>query len=162
MNPATNKLFGKVIEVARRPVLLQDAEVHHRDAIRHGHRFDLVVGYVQHGRLESMMQLSDLCSRLDAKFGIEVRERFVHQEHGGIAHQRTTKGDALTLTTRESWPGLRFNRLREVQYFGRALHGLFDLALGTLRNFSRNSFVGHGQVWVERVTLEDQRDVTIP
>ena len=55
--------------------------VHHRDPRRHGHRLDLVVGDVDDGLPELVVQLLDLEPHLGAQLGVEVGQRLVEQEH---------------------------------------------------------------------------------
>ena len=45
--------------------LLIDAVVQHHDPVTHGHRFDLVVGDIDKGCLEPLVQLEDLDPGLD-------------------------------------------------------------------------------------------------
>ena len=47
------------------------------------------------------MQPLDLDAQLVPQLGIEVGERLVEQEDGGIAHQRAADGDALALAAGE-------------------------------------------------------------
>ena len=86
-----------VIQLLRRAHLLQKTFVHHRDPLAHRHRLDLVVGDVDHGRLEALVEPGDLGTGLHAQLGIEVRERLVHEEHRRLADDRTTEGDPLAL-----------------------------------------------------------------
>ena len=47
------------------------------------------------------MQALDLDAQLVAELGVEVGERLVEQEHGGIAHQGAADRDALALAAGE-------------------------------------------------------------
>jgi hypothetical protein len=57
----------------------------------------LVVGDVERGDADTTLDAADLGSHLDAQFGVEVGERFVHQEDGRFADDRSTHGDPLAL-----------------------------------------------------------------
>ena len=72
-------------------------------AMRDGqrHRLDLVVGDVDDGLAEALVQLLDLDAHLDAQLGVEVGQRLVEQEHVRLAHQRPADGDALALAAGE-------------------------------------------------------------
>ena len=54
---------------------------------------------IDRGGFKPRMKLSDLGAHLHAKLGIEVRQRFVEQEHIRIANNRPPHGHALTLST---------------------------------------------------------------
>ena len=82
--------------------LLQAPTVHHRNAIAHRHRLDLVVGDVDRRHIEPPLQLMDLGAHLHPQLRIEVRERLVHQEGLRLADDRAPHGDALALTAGES------------------------------------------------------------
>ena len=75
--------------------------VHDRDAVAHRHRLDLVVGDVDGGRADLLLQPLDLAARLHAQLGVEVGERLVHQEHLRVAHERAAERDALLLAAGE-------------------------------------------------------------
>ena len=65
------------------------------------HRLDLVVGDVDDGGAEVLVQLLDLGAHVDAQLGVEVRQRLVEQEHIRIAHDRAAHRDALALAAGE-------------------------------------------------------------
>ena len=91
---------GPVVESLRLVDLLEDALAHHRDAVAHRHRLDLVVGDVERRGLELLLQLRDVRPHLDAQLGVQVRERLVHEEHLRVAHDRAAHGHALPLPAR--------------------------------------------------------------
>ncbi len=47
------------------------------------------------------MQPLDLHAHFAAKLGIEIGQRFIEQEHAGIAHQRSPDRNALALPARK-------------------------------------------------------------
>ena len=71
--------------------------IHDRDPGRHGHGFDLVVGDVDDGLLQLVVQLLDLEPHLGPQLGVEVGERLVEEEHADLLDQRAPDGDALAL-----------------------------------------------------------------
>src|SRR5439155_839944 len=81
--------------------LLQLPVVHDGDAIAHGHCFDLIVGDVDRRPANALMKLLQHRAGLDAQLRVEVGERLVHEEDGGLARDRTTDRDTLALATRE-------------------------------------------------------------
>ena len=92
---------GAVVELERGPDLLHHAVVHHDDLVGHGHGLDLVVGDVDRGGLQPLVQGLDLRPHRDAQLGVEVRQRLVEQEHLRVAHDRAAHGDPLALPARE-------------------------------------------------------------
>ncbi|OGN85389.1 MAG: hypothetical protein A2X23_08395 [Chloroflexi bacterium GWC2_73_18] len=90
---------GPVVELARGAHLLQQAGVHDGDAAAHGHRLDLVVGDVDDGRAQALVEAGDLGPRLHPQLGVEVAERLVHEEDGRLAHDGPAQGHALALAT---------------------------------------------------------------
>jgi hypothetical protein len=65
------------------------------------HRLDLVVGDVDGGRGESALQGGDLGAGLHPQLGVEVGQRFVHQEHLGLPDDRSAHCHALALASGE-------------------------------------------------------------
>ena len=120
-----------LVERLRRVKLLHDAVVQDDDPLAHGHRLDLVVGDVDKRGLESLVQLENLHSSLDAQLGIEVRQRLVHQKDFWLPDDRPPQGDALPLAAGERL-GLAIEERLEPQNLGRFAHPLVDLALGRL------------------------------
>jgi hypothetical protein len=113
------------------------------------------------GRTEAVLEARDLRAHLHAQLGVEVRERLVHQERLRVAHDRAAHGHALPLAAGEL-RGLAVEVLCQVEHAARLLHALVDLLVGDLREPEREAHVlAHGHVRVERVVLEDHRDVAV-
>ena len=100
------------------------------------------------------MQTGDFDTHLDAQGGIQVRERFIEQEHARLGHQRTADRHTLTLTTGER---LRFTlqqmcQLEHFRHLGDALvNGLFFRA-GQLQ--AKGHVLGNGKMRIKRIRLE--------
>ena len=75
--------------------------MHHNDAIGHSHGLNLVMGDVDRRRLKALMKLLNFGSHLHAELCIKVRKRLIEQEYLRITDDRTSHGNALTLTARE-------------------------------------------------------------
>ena len=71
-----------LVDLERRALLLDDAAVHDPERVGQRHRLDLVVGHVERGRAEPVVQAADLDAHLGAQRGVEVRERLVEEEDG--------------------------------------------------------------------------------
>ena len=150
-----------VVQHLRRADLLEQALVHDRDPLAHRHGLDLVVGDVDDGRLEPLVEAGDLGARLDAQLGVEVGERLVHQEHRGLADDGPTERDALALAAGELL-GLAIEELVELDGLGGLLDPALDLGLGDLAQLQpEREVLADRHVRVERVALEDHRDVAI-
>ena len=92
-------VFRAVIDFIWAAQLHDLAALHDRDAVSKRHRFDLIVGHVDHGVFELVVQPLQFHAQIGAQLRVEVREWFVKEEHIHVAHQRATNRDALTLTT---------------------------------------------------------------
>ena len=90
MKPATKRLAGAVVEVERRADLLDAAVVHDDDLVGHGHRLDLVVGDVDRGGLQPLVQVLDL----------GAHRRRAAWRRGSTAARRTGRPAG-----RARWPG---------------------------------------------------------
>ena len=141
--------------------LLNLPAVHDDDAGPHRHGLGLVVGHVDEGRLQAVVQLGDLRTHLDPQFGVQVREGLVHQEDPGLADDDPPQGDALALTARER-PGLSVEQVLDAQYLRRRPHALFDDVPGDLAELqAERHVVVDGHMRVEGVVLEHHGDVPV-
>ena len=150
-----------VVELLGRADLLQLGLAHDGDPLAHRHRLDLVVGDVDDRRLEALVEARDLGAGLDAQLGVEVGERLVHEEDGGLADDGPAQGDALALAAGELL-GLARQEGRQLDRLGRLLDPPVDLLLVDLAELeAEGQVVVDGHVRVERVALEDHRDVAV-
>ena len=81
--------------------LLQLPLAHDGDAVAHRHGLHLVVGDVEGGGRQPRLQLHDVGPGLHAQRGVEVRQRLVHQEDEGLAHDGPGQRHPLALAARE-------------------------------------------------------------
>jgi hypothetical protein len=79
--------------------------VHHRDLVGHGHGLHLVVGDVDRGRVDAVVQLAQLAHHQVAELGVERAERLVHQEAFRPAHDRAPERHALAVAAGEARDG---------------------------------------------------------
>jgi hypothetical protein len=156
MNPATG-----VVQRLGRADLLEQALAHDRDPLAHRHGLDLVVGDVDHRGPEALVEAGDLGPRLDAQLGVEVGQRLVHEEHGGLADDGPAERDALPLPAGELLR-LAVEELLELEDPCRIVDALLDLGLGDLAQLeAEGEVVANRHVRVERVALEHHRDVAV-
>ena len=96
--PATKRVFRAFEQVERRPLLLDQPIAQQDDPVGKGHRLDLIVGDIDHGLAELLMQPFYLTSHLIPELGIQVGKRLVEQEKASIPDDRPTDRHALALT----------------------------------------------------------------
>ena len=110
----------------------QPAMVHHRDAVRHGKRFGLVVGD-EHGRdPQPPLEGANFAAHLAAQGGIQIGQRFVKQQQIGFDHARARQRHALLLAAGKLGGEARRKRpqAHKIERLRCALgaHGGFDMA----------------------------------
>ena len=64
-----------VVGIERRTDLLYPAAFHHDDPVGDGHGLHLIVGDLEGGRFQLMMQRLDLAAHNDAQLRVDVRQR---------------------------------------------------------------------------------------
>ncbi len=107
------------------------------------------------------MEAKDVGSGLDAQLGVEVGERLVHEEDGRLAHDGSPERDALALAAGEL-TRLPVEVAGQVEDGRGFLDAGLDLDLGDVAELeAERQVVPDGHVWVERIALEDHRDVAI-
>ena len=160
--PGDELVRGMVVELERRADLLDHAVAQDDDLVGEGHRLDLVVGDVDHGGVEPLVEPRELDAHLHAQRGVEVGERLVEQEDLRLAHDGAADGDALALAAGElPWAcgrdsGSSWRRSRRLVDLGVALR------LGHAGEAQREGHVvAHRHVRVERVGLEHHGEAAL-
>ena len=87
------------IDLARGADLLHRSGTHHHDPVGHRQGLVLVVRDVDGGAFQLAVDAADFGTHLDAQLGIQVGQRFVHQDHGRFDDDGPGDGDALLLAT---------------------------------------------------------------
>jgi hypothetical protein len=150
-----------VIELERLADLLHPAVLHHHHPVAQGHRLDLVVGDVDRGGAEPLVQLLELDAHLDAQLGVQVRQRLVEQEHLRMAHDRAPERDALALTARQL-ARLAREIILDAEDLGGLLHARRDLSARELPHLqAERHVVVDAHMRIERVVLEHHGDVAV-
>ena len=103
--------------------------MHHGDAVGDRRRLLLVVGDVDGGGVETLVQAPHLGPQLHPEISLEVAERLVHEEHLRRAHDGAAERHALALTARE--------RVRPLAQMLGDLQGLGDRRAPALRISAR-------------------------
>ena len=148
---------GVVVDFRRRSDLPHAAMVDDGDAVAHAHRLDLIVGHINGGDADPLLELLDLLARRGAQFGVEVGERLVEQERGRLAHQRARQRDTLALAAGElTRPPVE--KMPNAEQLRRPLDLLFDLGVGNaLRPQRKGDVLAHGVMRIEAVALKHHR-----
>ena len=90
-----------LVELVTRAHLFDAAMVHHCDSIGHDQGFLLVVGHVDEGHADAVLQILQLHLHVPAHLQIQRSERLVQQQHRRLQHERSGEGDALLLAPRK-------------------------------------------------------------
>jgi hypothetical protein len=85
----------------------------------------LIVGDVDAGGAELIVEAADVDADLGAQGGVEVGEGLVEEEEGGAADDRASHGDALTLAAREGL-GESIEEGAEAEHAGDLVDALAD------------------------------------
>ena len=119
------------------------------------------MGYIDHGGFQAFAQLDDLRAHLYPQLGIQIAQRFIKQEHFGVAHNRPPKGNALSLSTRQlSWTAMQ--QRYDIQYFGATAHRCIDLFLGNTAHFqTKRHILIDIHVRIKRIVLKDHSDIPV-
>ena len=151
-----------IVDLLRRSDLLDPADVHDRDAIRHRHRFELVVRDIDRGRRDAVVQIAQLAAHQVAELGVERAERLVHQERLRPPDDGAAKRHALAVAAGQ-FRGLA--RRADARCAGAAPFR------STRSRISRRGmpwhlsgkpmFCSHVHMRIEREQLEDEGDVAL-
>ena len=144
------------VELLRRAELLDPALVHDRDGVGHGHGLLLVVGHVQEGQPDLVLDRLQLQLHLAAQLEVERAERLIEQQQGRPVDDGPGEGDPLLLTAGEL---LRLARrevvqLDQPQRLVSLAHRVADPAPAQ----PERHVLEHGHVREQRVALEDRVD----
>ena len=98
---------------------------------------------------------------LIAQLGVQIGQRLIHQEHGGVTDDGTADGHTLALAAGQGL-GLTVQILGDVQNLRRLTHSPVDLVLGYLLQLQGEGHVlVHRHMGVQGVTLEHHGDVPV-
>src|SRR5215217_1420683 len=135
--------------------LLHLAVLENHDAVGHRHGLGLVVGHVDGGSADPVVQLGYLRPHLHPQLGVEVGERLVHEERLRLADYGASEGNPLPLATGERLR-LPVEETLDGEYPGCLIDPARDLRLVHLAQFEGEAHVlPHVHVRIESVILED-------
>ncbi len=135
------------------------AEDRHPLAQRHG--LGLIVGDIDGGCAQAVVEAADFALQLAAQGGFQVRERLIEEEEFGLADQGPAQGDALPLSAGEL-TGAAVQEVVDAQRGGGGADAAFDLRLGgPPQGEAEGEVAPDRQVGIERAVLEDHGDVAL-
>ena len=147
------------VDVFRRPELGEPALEHHRDAVRHHHRLGLVVGHVERGDADPLLQLADEDPHLVAQHRVEVGQRLVEQQQPRLDDQRPGERHPLLLAAGEL-PRIALQHAAQLDHAQHRVDPLADLRLADAAHLQSEREVAlDRQVREQRVVLEHHADV---
>ena len=119
------------------------------------------MGDVDERGIDALTEFDDFGTHLVPQLGVKVGERLVHQEYLGFTHDGAADGHTLALAAGERL-GLALEIFGDVEDLCRFTDFLVDFFFGELAQLQRKGHVFvHGHVRIQRVVLEDHRDVAI-
>ena len=159
---AHHELVGRLlVQLARRPDLLDPAVVHDHDPVGDVHRLFLVVGH-EHGRdVGLVVQPAQPRAQLLAHPRVERTERLVEQQHLRLDGERAGERHALALAARQLCR-IAVRELVDLDQPEQLAHLALDLVLGTLADRQpEGDVVEDGHVLERRVVLEHEADAAL-
>ena len=153
---------GVVVDLIGGADLLDDTLVEHGNAVGQGQGLLLIVGDVDGGDTEVLLHLLQLIAQLDAELGVQIGQRLVHTDDGGVRHQCAGDGHALLLAAGQLGHSLLQLLVAQVHLAGDVPHTLVDLCLFRLLDLQAEGDIvvdGHGGE--QGVALEHDADVAV-
>lgn len=156
-----NQVGWALVERMGRRALLDDAAVEHGNSVAHGQGFGLVVGHVDHGEAQLLVQALDLELHLLMQFFVQRTQRLVHQHDVRGEDQCASQSYMLALTARQ----LAGETIAKVEQFDQR-QVLIDLSanhvFGLFADFQRVGEVfAQGHVREQRILLEHHADIAL-
>ena len=150
-----------VVDLFRRVNLLDLPGAHDGDPVRHCQGLALVVGDIDRGDAEIVMQAPDLELHMLAQVLVQGRERFVHQHDPRFVDDRPGQCHALALAAGQGG-NVAVRKCSELHAF-ECRHGpVPDVTAGQLAQFQRVFDVfPHGHMRKQGVVLEHDADVAL-
>ena len=150
-----------MVDLGRRAGLEHAAAVHDGDPVGHRHGLDLVVGDVDGGGADPLVQALQLLAHQLAEGGIERAQRLVHEEGLGPADDGTAQRHPLAVAAGEPAHPLA-EQVVDAQEACGLLHPLPDLGPGHADALEREADVlPHVHVRIEGEELEHEGDVAL-
>ncbi|EGE55388.1 hypothetical protein RHECNPAF_930033 [Rhizobium etli CNPAF512] len=148
-----------IVHFGRRGDLDNLAFLHDGDAVAHAHRFHLVMGDEDGGDAGLALQAANFRAHFEAQLGVEIGERFIEQQHVGLADQGARQRHALLLAAGKLGRPPA-HQIADLDEGGDLVDLLADLGGRHTLYLQRKADVfGDRHVRVERIGLEDNADI---
>jgi hypothetical protein len=155
------QVAGPLIQLLGGADLLNDPGAHDRDPVAEGHGLGLVVGDVDGGGAELVLEPGHGGPHLHPQLGVQVGQRLVHQERLGVADDRPAHGDPLALAAGQVGR-LAVQQTVQLQQLGRLVDLAVDLGPVEMGQLEPEGHVlPHRHVGVQGVALEHHGDVAV-
>ena len=149
------------IHLVRRADLLDDAVAKHDQPIGHGEGLFLVVGHVDRGQVQRLVDVLDLDAHGLPQLGVQVRERLIHEHERRFIDDRSGDGYALLLAARELG-GQLLGLVLETDQPQDLVDPRLDFGAGSAPHLETEGDVfAHGHVREKGVVLEDHPEATL-
>jgi hypothetical protein len=151
-----------IVDLVRCAKLLDLALVHNGNAVRKRHCLDLVVGHINGCRLKITLDVFELGPHGETEFGIEVGQRFIHQEDLRLADDGTRKGGTLALAAgKGAWFAIEV--VFEFDHLGCLAHQAVVIGFGNAAHAEREADVlVNRHVGIKRIALKNHGHVAVP
>ena len=136
------QVVGLVIHSEGGVVLLEHAVVDETDLSGQGHGLHLVVGDIDEGRARLHVESLKLIAHLQAELGVQVGQRLIHEQHGGLRGQGAGDGHPLLLAAGQLG-GIAVHEHADLHDAGDPAHRQVDLLLRQLPLFHHGLAVLH-------------------
>ena len=111
--------------------------------------------------LKLMMKMLDLGTGRDAKLGVEIRQRFIHQKDVWLAHNGAGQRHPLPLATGQGRRAA-VQEFGQLDHFGGAAHALIMRCRIDLPDLQRKADILIDiHVRIEAIGLKDHRDIAV-
>ncbi|MNB90144.1 hypothetical protein D3C75_371970 [compost metagenome] len=149
------------IQILRRANLHDVAFVHHQHRVGDRKGLALIVGHVQRGDVELLLQLADFIAHAASKVGVEVTQRLIKQQHFRFEDQRAGQRHALLLAAGDLVDKAVFKAL-QIHHGQRFLHPGFGLCAGYAEHLQAVADVlAQRHVREQGVRLEHHADIAL-
>ena len=156
-----NHFVGRLgIDFVRRTDLLYNAGTHNNYAVAHCHCFALIMGYINNGNAQFLLNSKDFKTHGFTQFSIQVGQRLIQQQQSGLSYQSARQSYTLLLTAGQLMRITLavFAQMNQLQHL---LYAFFAFLFIYLLNFQRIAYIfGNSHMRPNSIGLEYHTDIT--
>ena len=154
-------MVGAAVQLGRAGHLLDAPLLHHHDPVGQGHGLGLVVGHIDHGCAQLLVQCRQLHPHVGPQLCIQIGQRFVHQKGPGLAHDGAADGHPLLLPAGQL-ARAPVQQMLDVQHFGGFVHPPGNLLLRHLAHRQgKRHIVIYTHLRIQGIVLEHHGKVPL-